>query len=149
MSKKKQPTALELINRSVVPPRLEQSTIAEPDSSYPVPNRLHEVQAGIWNEVVATVELRACDLFLVETLVCLIDQQRTLQRAVNKDGPIITQPNGRPMHNPAATALRQIEPQLTRCFKELGMSPATRARLKMDNRTKANIRDSESYWAKF
>ena len=147
MSERKRPTAMELIDRSIARPEAKQKKIARQASPRPPPNRLHEVQSKIWDEVVATIELLDCDLFLVETLVCLLDQQRTLQRAVNKDGPIITQPNGRPMHNPAATALRQIESQLTRCFKELGMSPATRARLKLDNRTRQ--RGAESRWAKF
>ncbi len=147
MSQKKRPTALELLERTAKPPKARQKSASRRSTHHSPPERLHKVQAGIWNEVVATVELRDCDLFLLETLVGLIDQQRTMQRAVDKDGPIISQPNGRPMHNPAATALRQIEPQLTRCFKELGMSPATRARLKLDNRTLQG--DAESRWAKF
>ena len=150
MSEKKRPTAMELIDRNASPSRKQpKDWVSYETSQHLAPERLHKVQAGIWKEVVATVELRDCDLFLVETLVGLIDQQRTMQRAVDKDGPIISQPNGRPMHNPAATALRQIEPQLTRCFKELGMSPATRARLKMDNRTKNGRCDDASRWAQF
>ena len=86
------------------------------------------------------------DLLLVESLVGLISQQRTLQHIVNQDGPILTQTNGRPMHHPAATALRQIEPQVTRVLKELGMTPATRARLKLDNRISGAEVDE---WANF
>lgn len=149
MSGKTKLTALELVNQSKVKSPKATRTVTKPREPQPAPARLHPVQAQIWDEIIAVVELRDCDLFLLETLVCLMDQQRTLQRAVDKDGPIIDQSNGRPMHNPAATALRQIEPQLTRCFKELGMSPATRARLKMDNRTKCGQQNDESYWAEF
>ena len=147
MREKRNPTALELVMQtaSKSPPSIASKERARTKVAHKPPKRLNTTQAEIWNEIVATVELQDCDLFLFETLVCLLDQQRTLQRAVNKDGPIIEQANGRPMHNPAATALRQLEPQLTRCFKELGMSPATRQRLKLDCRTT----EKHNRWAKF
>ncbi len=147
MREQKRPTALELIDRSQV--SRPEAAVNKPEQQekipYEPPTRLNDAQATIWAEVEETVSLSSCDLFMLETLVCLLDQQRKLQLAVNKDGPIIKQANGRPMHNPAATALRQLEPQLTRCFKELGMSPATRQRLKLDCRTT----EKHNRWAKF
>ena len=145
MREKTQSTALEMIRGSTSQTNQESVATVPQTVPHPPPKRLHATQAKIWEEVESTIALIECDLFLLETLVCLIDQQRVLQRAVNKDGPIIKQLNGRPMHNPAAIALRQLEPQLTRCFKELGMSPATRKRLKLDCRTD----DEYNEWAEF
>ena len=145
MSKRRR-TAMELLS-ACEKAKPERPPSAPDELRIQPPERLSEAQQAIWHEVVATVELTACDVFLLEVLCGLVDQQRTLQSAVDRDGPILTQVNGRPMHNPAASALRQLEPQLTRCFKELGMSPATRARLKLDNRTRQS--GAESRWAKF
>ncbi len=146
MSRKIRPTAAELIracetSRPERPPSTPDKVCIEP------PDRLSAAQQAIWHEVVATVDLRPCDAFILETLVGLLDQQHTLQRSVDENGPLLIQANGKPMHNPAASALRQLEPQLTRIFKELGMSPATRARLKLDNRTCHT--GAESRWAQF
>lgn len=147
MREKNRPTAMELIKGA--PGFQTEAAVKEPQQQlktpYAPPPRLNESQAAIWGEVEATVSLSSCDLFLLETLVCLLDQQRVLQLSVNQDGPIIKQANGRPMHNPAATALRHLEPQLTRCFKELGMSPATRKRLKLDCRANEEFNE----WAEF
>ena len=147
MSEKRKTTAMELLMQtaSKSPPSIASTRQAQPKVAHKPPKRLNTTQAEIWNEVIATVELQDCDLFLFETLVCLLDQQRILQLDVNKNGPIIKQANSRPMHNPAATALRHLEPQLTRCFKELGMSPATRKRLKLDCRTNEEFNE----WAEF
>ena len=147
MREKKRPTAMELIKGA--PGFHTKAAVKEPSQQgktpYAPPARLNESQAAIWVEVEATVSLSSCDLFMLETLVCLLDQQRILQLSVNQDGPIIKQANGRPMHNPAAMALRHLDPQLTRCFKELGMSPATRKRLKLDCRTD----DEYNEWSEF
>jgi P27 family predicted phage terminase small subunit len=144
---KRRLTALELVNRTQ-----ERGTIApardrkhQKKAPHAPPDRLSRAQKDIWVEVEGTVRLLHSDLFLLETLVCLLDQQRVLQLLVNQDGPIVRQINGRSMHNPAATALRSLEPQLTRCFKELGMSPATRKRLKLD----CSVNDELGEWAEF
>jgi P27 family predicted phage terminase small subunit len=148
MRDKKRPSALELVQRGAESATKRSKPKTKPQqekASFAPPKRLSASQAAIWTEVEPTVNLKPCDLFMLETLVCLLDQQRYLQVAVNKDGPIIKQKNGRAMHNPAASALRQLEPQLTRCFKELGMSPATRKRLKLDS----SVTVDTSFWAEF
>lgn len=146
MSRKNRPRALDLIIASQTAKPVRVSPPPREIAIEP-PTRLSEGRQDIWREVVRTIEVRACDEFILETLVGLMDQQRALQRLVDKGGPILIQANGKPQHNPAATALRQIEPQLTRLFKELGMSPATRARLKLDNCMRQS--GSDSRWADF
>lgn len=108
------------------------------------PRRLSRPEKRVWRELHDQVELEPCDLTAFEVLVTLVYQYREAMDQVRENGAVVAaKKSGVLQHDPNMTLCRNLEPQITRLCRELGMTPATRKRLKLDNRNRFGGNDFE------
>jgi P27 family predicted phage terminase small subunit len=110
------------------------------------PERLTDAQKEIWRETLAVTPpgmLTSLDAELLSKYVVALSWHRTMERMVNDYGTLVkipgaekTDPAPLPVYSPAYCQWRTLARDIVKYAAELGFSPTSRTRVKVDRSTK-------------
>lgn len=145
------PTALRVLNGN---PGKRAYNDREPK----LPNRLPGPPSHLsgearkeWGRIVAALD--AARMLTLADRTCLamycqaFGRWVTAERAVSKRGTVIKTPNGYPITNPQLAVANRAFQQLRELMGELGLSPASRSRIRTDNPDATSNPDVDRFFA--